>query len=49
MFKAQEQPLPVISEDGFAFIADSSLMEDLPVTGPEISLASSFRRCRNVT
>jgi sensor c-di-GMP phosphodiesterase-like protein len=38
MFKAQNHPLLVISEDGFAFIVDSSLMEDLPVTGPGISL-----------
>jgi sensor c-di-GMP phosphodiesterase-like protein len=38
MLKAQTHPLLIISADGFAFIVDSSLMEDLPVTGPEISL-----------
>jgi sensor c-di-GMP phosphodiesterase-like protein len=38
IFKAQDHPLLVISEDGFAFIVDSSLMEDLPDTGPGISV-----------
>ena len=38
IFKAQTHPLLVISEDGFAFIVDSSLMEDLPDTGPGISV-----------
>ena len=32
IFKAQVHPLLVVSEDGFAFIVDSSLMEDLPDT-----------------
>ena len=38
IFKAQVRPLFVISEDGFAFIVDSSLMEDLPDTPPDISV-----------
>jgi len=38
ILKAQNHPLLVISEDGFAFIVDSSLMEDLPITGPGISV-----------
>ena len=38
VFKAQVRPLFVISEDGFAFIVDSSLMEDLPDAGPDISV-----------
>ena len=38
IFKAQVRPLYVISEDGYAFIVDSSLMEDLPDAGPEVSV-----------
>src|SRR5450631_3692452 len=38
IFKAQTHPLLVISEDGLAFIVDSSLMEDLPDTGPGITV-----------
>ena len=37
IFKAQVRPLLVTSEGGFAFIVDSSLMEDLPDSGPSIS------------
>ncbi|MGC1461133.1 MAG: EAL domain-containing protein [Terracidiphilus sp.] len=38
IFKAQVRPLFVISKDGLAFIVDSSLMEDLPDTPPDISV-----------
>ena len=38
IFRAQVRPLYVISQDGFAFIIDSSLMEDLPDTPPDISV-----------
>ena len=38
IFRAQVRPLYVISQDGFAFIVDSSLMEDLPDTPPDISV-----------
>lgn len=38
IFKGQNHPLLVVSQDGFAFVLDSSLMEDLPHNGPEISV-----------
>lgn len=38
IFKAQVRPLFIVSEDGFAFIVDPSLMEDLPDTPPDISV-----------
>jgi sensor c-di-GMP phosphodiesterase-like protein len=38
IFKAQVHPLFVISRDGYAFIIDSALMEDLPDTPPDISV-----------
>jgi sensor c-di-GMP phosphodiesterase-like protein len=38
VYKAQVRPLLVISENGFAFIVDSSLLEDLPDTGPGLSV-----------
>jgi sensor c-di-GMP phosphodiesterase-like protein len=38
IFKAQTHPLLVISENGLAFIVDSTLMEDLPNTGPGITV-----------
>ncbi len=38
MFKAQDHPLLVTSKDGFAFVVDSSLTEDLPNTGPGVSV-----------
>jgi sensor c-di-GMP phosphodiesterase-like protein len=38
IFTGQTRPLFVISEDGYAFVVDSSLMEDLPDTPPDISV-----------
>ena len=38
IFKAQVRPLYVVSQDGYAFIVDSSLMEDLPDNPPDISV-----------
>jgi len=38
IFTGQTRPLFVISQGGYAFIVDSSLMEDLPDTPPDISV-----------
>jgi sensor c-di-GMP phosphodiesterase-like protein len=38
MFKAQNHPLLVVSKDGFAFVVDTSLVEDLPSAVPGVSV-----------
>lgn len=39
VFKAQTRPLLVIARDGFAFIVNSAIEEDLPAVAPDISAA----------